>query len=65
MSNKSESENVKIADNYYHAGTTWILVEDGIVNICNQIQGQKPEGSVGITRKEFEKIIKFYQTLEP
>jgi hypothetical protein len=41
---------------------SWILISDDSVSICNQITGEKSTGMVKLTKKEFERFIKFYET---
>lgn len=43
-------------------GKSWILIDEKGVDICNQVPGHSSTGSVRLTRKEFEKFIRFYQT---
>jgi hypothetical protein len=40
--------------------SSWILVDDKYVVIVNQRTGQSAKGKVRLTKKEFDKFIKFY-----
>lgn len=41
---------------------SWMTIESGSVNIYNQTDGCNPTGNVTLTKKEFERFIKFYET---
>lgn len=41
---------------------SWVLVEERYVHITNQKSGNPSIGSVRMTKKEFERFIKFYET---
>lgn len=43
-------------------GPNWISIEENHVNIYNQKSGHEPTGSIRITKKAFDRFIKFYQT---
>lgn len=42
--------------------TSWISIDESHVSIYNQKNGHKSTGNVRITKKEFERFIKFYET---
>lgn len=41
---------------------SWMSINGGSVCICNQMNGESSTGSVTLTKKEFERLIKFYET---
>jgi hypothetical protein len=43
---------------------SWIIVSDKTISIYNQKTGEKSTGRVILTKKEFERFIKFYETGE-
>ncbi len=41
---------------------SWISINEKTVTIFNQRMGESPTGEVTLTKKEFERFIKFYET---
>jgi hypothetical protein len=41
---------------------SWMLLHEGGVTITNQVTGKESTGEVKLTKKEFERFIKFYET---
>lgn len=41
---------------------SWMLLGGTHVSITNQKTGENPTGNVKLTKKEFERFIKFYET---
>jgi len=41
---------------------SWLLLNGKGLTICNQRSGEGVTGQVKLTRKEFERFIKFYET---
>jgi hypothetical protein len=41
---------------------SWISVSPNRISIYNQKNGQSSTGNVSLTKKEFERFIKFYET---
>lgn len=41
---------------------SWMLIDERGISICNQKIGETNTGKVRLTRKEFERFIKFYNT---
>lgn len=48
-------------DNFSCNGS-WILVGENDVNISNQFNGKERTGHVVMSKKVFERLIKFYET---
>ena len=45
-----------------HTTKSWLMVGEKTVDICNQKSGEKSIGIVTISKKDFERFIKFYET---
>lgn len=43
-------------------GKSWFMIAEDHVIIANQKSGEMPTGKVKLSRKEFERFIKFYET---
>lgn len=41
---------------------SWMMVRENHLTIVNQRNGENKTGEVKLTKKEFERFIKFYQT---
>jgi hypothetical protein len=41
---------------------SWMLVSEKLIVIANQKKGEERTGKVVLTKKEFERFIKFYET---
>lgn len=41
---------------------SWLSITENIVSIYNQKSGEAPSGKIELTKKEFERLIKFYET---
>lgn len=40
--------------------TSWLLVDEGVVYIHNQINGHPSTGSITLTRREFNRFVDWY-----
>jgi hypothetical protein len=60
---KNFNEILKLKRDNVSTRKSWMLI-NGInsITITNQVAGQAQTGSVTITKKEFERFIKFYET---
>jgi len=44
-------------------GKSWMLMSGGnMITLTNQMSGESPTGQIELTKKEFERFIKFYET---
>lgn len=43
-------------------GHHWCLVDEETVTICRQKSGQNPEAMITISKRDFNRIVKFYTT---
>lgn len=44
-------------------GDHWCLVDESTVTICRQKSGESPEASIVLSKRDFNRIVKFYTTL--
>ena len=58
----TEQQSLRLRRDNLSADDSWILVDvaSDRVTICNQRPGESPTGQVNLTRKQFNKLIDWY-----